>query len=136
VVNKKLVFILVSFVLIASATLSQAQWKTSYTIQELNQQGFSFGTYEVVGYVTKIYTCPSCPEPGVCVPCTPDYIVLSEQNSLLAKYEVTEKELIVFAENAEQFKLNKKYKLLIQILDVKSTEQMLNNIKLIYSEEI
>ena len=135
-VKKKLVFILLIFILSASATLSQAQWKIFYTIQELNQQGFSFGAYEVVGYVTKIYTCPPCPEPGVCVPCTPNYIVLSEKNSLLAKYEVTEKELIVFTENADQFKLNKKYKFLIQILDVKSTEQMLNNIKLVYSEEI
>lgn len=106
-----------------------------YTIHELNELKPTFGTYNVTGYVSKIYECPPCPEGALCKPCMPAHIVISERKTLLAKYALTDREMVVFVEDAAGLKVDKKYHFLIQILDVKTTDQAINNPKLIYFEE-
>ncbi|MGE0268808.1 MAG: hypothetical protein AB7S78_10200 [Candidatus Omnitrophota bacterium] len=106
-----------------------------YKISELNGLKPTFGTYNVVGYVSKIYECPPCPQGALCKPCMPPHIVISEARTLLAKYALTDREMVVFTESTEGLKQDKKYVFLIKILDVKTTDQAINNPKLIYFEE-
>lgn len=105
-----------------------------YRISELNALNPPFGTYEVSGYVVKIYECPPCPEDARCKPCMPGHIVIAERRSRFAEYVLTDKEMIVFVDDPGSLRVNRKYRFLIQILNVKSADQVLNNPKLIYFE--
>jgi hypothetical protein len=112
----------------------QASDYNFYPIHELKQNNFTSGIYKTEGYVTKIYTCPPCPEGALCKMCMKDNIVISENNERIVNYSnLTENELIVFVSNAEQFKLNKKYRFTIKILAYKTTSEPLNDIELIES---
>jgi len=104
-------------------------------LSDLNKQGMEYGTYQVEGYIAKIYTCPPCAEFESCKPCMQDNIVLSEKKKFLENYDLSDEEIIIFVDDIEQFQLGKKYKILIQILDLNTTGQKLNNIKRIYHEE-
>lgn len=106
-----------------------------YSIPELNQHQFNHGTYETEGYVTSIYTCV-CIQVATCKPCMDDHIIVSDNNALKSGYDVTNHDLIIFLKEKNRFQLGKKYRFIIQILDVKSTKQVLNNIKLIYYEKL
>lgn len=105
-----------------------------YSISELNGMNPRFGTYEVLGYVVKIYECPPCPEGAQCKPCMADHIVVAEHRSRFAEYVLTDREMIVFTDNNPDLHVNRKYRFLIQIMNVKTTDQILNNPKLIYFE--
>lgn len=105
-----------------------------YRISELNGLNPDFGTYEVVGYVVKIYDCPPCPEYSQCKPCMADHVVIAERRSRFAQYVLTDREMIVFIDNSDGLRVNKKYRFLIQIMNVKTVDQILNNPKLIYHE--
>ncbi len=87
-----------------------------YPIHEINQNKFSSGTYNIKGYVVKIYTCPPCPKDAHCKMCMGNNIVISENNKMLETYTLTENELIIFVENPEQFELGKKYIFSIKII--------------------
>lgn len=128
--------IVIMLVMMSGPGWSQLKPLTNfYKISELNRLKPAFGTYNVIGYVSKIYECPPCPQGALCKPCMPSHIVISEARTLLAKYALTDREMIVFIENAEGLKPDKKYVFLIKILDVKTTDQAINNPKLIYFEE-
>jgi hypothetical protein len=130
------VFVIILILFTSTMGLAQLKPLTNfYRISEINELKPAFGTYNVVGYISKIYECPPCTEGALCKPCMPAHIVISEARTLLAKYALTDREMIVFIETAEGLKLNKKYNFLIQILDVKTTDQVINNPKLIYFEE-
>lgn len=105
-------------------------------ISELNDRQPEFGTFTVTGYVVKIYRCPPCPDGTHCKPCMPPNIVISERNTELAQYALTNQELIVFTtqEQSDELVLDRPYKFLLQVLDVKTTDQAINNVKLIYFE--
>ena len=105
-----------------------------YSISELNALNPAFGTHEVSGYVVKVYECPECPEGTQCKPCMPDHVVIAERRSRFAEYVLTDKEMIVFADDTSPLRVNRKYRFLIQILNVKTADQVLNNPKLIYFE--
>ncbi len=105
-----------------------------YRISDLNALNPQFGTYEVAGYVVKIYQCPPCPDGAQCKPCMPEHIVIAERRSRFAEYVLTDKEMIVFMNNPEQLRLNRKYRFVVQIMNAKTTDQILNNPKLIYFE--
>lgn len=107
-----------------------------YGVSELNALNPSYGTFEVAGYVVKIYECPECPPGAQCKPCMPDHIVVAERRSRFAEYVLTDKEMIVFVDDVDGFRLNRKYRFLVQILNVKTADQILNNPKLIYYERI
>lgn len=102
-----------------------------YPIHEIKQGNFTSGTYNTEGFVVKIYTCPPCPKEALCKPCMRDNIVISKDNKILETYSLTENELIVFVENPKQFKLGKKYRFSIKILDYKSTGEPINDIELV-----
>ena len=108
----------------------------TYLIHELNQSKLDYGTYETMGYVSDVYTCPVCEAGQECEACQPDHIVISEEKTLLAKYALTDNELIVFVDDPALFEVGKEYRFLIRILDAKTMDQPLNNIKLIHHEEI
>lgn len=107
-------------------------------IYQLNEMAPEFGTYTVEGYVAKIYECPECPEGAVCKPCMPPNIIISDRKSQFAQYALTDSELIVFADQAQvdELRVNKRYRFVIQVLDVKTTDQVLNNVKLIFAERM
>ena len=109
--------------------------KNFYTIPELNQHQFNRGTYETEGYVAFIYTC-ACIQVASCKPCMEDNIIVSDQNTSRSGYNLTSHDLIIFLKEKGRFQVGKKYRFIIQILDAKSTSQMLNNIKLIYYEKL
>jgi len=102
-----------------------------YPISKIKQENLTSGIFNTEGFVVKIYTCPTCPEGAMCKVCMGDNIVISMDNKLLESYSLTEKELIVFAENPKQFELGKKYKFTIRIFDYKSTGEPINNIELV-----
>ncbi len=105
-------------------------------ISELNDRQPEFGVYTVVGYVVKIYECPPCPPDAYCKPCMPPNIVISERNSELAQYALTNQELLVFTtqEQSDELRMDRPYRFLLQVLDVKTTDQAINNVKLIHFE--
>jgi len=100
----------------------------------MHKKEVSYGTYHTVGYVVKRYECPACPEGSICKPCMGANIVISHEKKVLDVYELGDKDLIVFVDDPKVFKLGKKYLFLITILDAKTTDQSLNNVKLVYSE--
>lgn len=102
-----------------------------YPIHEIKLNKFISGTYNTEGYVVKIYTCPPCPKGAQCKPCMRDNIVISENNKLLETYSLSDKEIILFSDNPNQFDLGKKYKFSIKILDYKSTGESINDIEII-----
>jgi len=93
----------------------------SYAIYDFNKQEINFGTYEIKAYVLK--KCDG-------------YLIISDENTPLTTDNLSDSELIVFVPNTKEFKTGLRYKFLIQFLDVKSTKQKLNNIKVVYSEGI
>lgn len=107
-----------------------------HQISDLNRLNPSYGTHEVVGYVVKIYECPPCPKEAQCKPCMPDHIVIAERRSRFAEYVLTDREMIVFVDDVQGLRLNKKYRFLVRILNVKTMDQIINNPKLIYFERI
>lgn len=122
----------------SSQAVSEKKSKHSenfYSIPELNQRQFNHGTYETEGYVTFIYSCV-CIQVAKCKPCMDDNIIVSDNNVPKSSYELTNHDVIIFLKEKSQFQLGKKYRFIVQILDVKSTDQILNNIKLIYYEKL
>ena len=108
-----------------------------YSISDINKNKFSYGTYQTEGYVIQKYDCPPCPENAMCKPCMGARIVISEAAKEIAQDgQLTEKDLIVFVEDTALVELGKKYRFLLQVLDVKTTQQPVNNVKLIYFEAL
>jgi len=107
-----------------------------YTIQEFNKADLDYGTYQIVGYVVKSYSCPTCSVGFKCSPCHADYIVISEDKKIVKDEAAGEKDLIIFVENAKKFRLKSKYMFLIKTLNVKTLDQSAHNAQLIYSERL
>ncbi len=106
------------------------------TISELNKQKPEKGTFEIKGFVAKIYTCPPCPPDAQCKPCMKNNIVVSEENKNSDSYDLTDKEIIIFTNKTESFAAGKQYQFTINITDTKTTSANLNDIELIDSNEI
>ena len=102
-----------------------------YPIPEIKLNKFNSGTYNAEVYVVKIYMCPPCPKGAQCKPCMRDNIVISENNQLLETYSLSGKEMILFANNSNQFELGKKYQFSIKILDYKSTGEPINDVEIV-----
>lgn len=107
-----------------------------FTIREINDEKPTFGTYETEGFVIRTYECHPCQSPGECVPCEPEHIVISEENLILEKYFLSDKELILLVANAGEFEKGQRYRFLINVLDVKNMQQEMNNIKLIHYQKV
>jgi hypothetical protein len=114
-----------------------AEKRNFYSIEQLNYFQFSSGTYETEGYVVKAYECPDCPPTPICKLCLSNNIIISTESAPQESGpQLSSKDLIVFVDPLHRFQVGSKYKFLIQILDVKSTTQILNNVKLIYYEKL
>lgn len=121
----------------ARPTISNSASLDFYQIHELKQSKIiTSGNYITEGYVVKKYTCPPCPKGFYCKECMDNNIIISENNKLLAVYSLTDKDLIIFTDNPDKFELNKKYRFSIEITEYKSTNEPLNNIKLVEYEAI
>ena len=114
-----------------TTTYPQASSLNFYPIHEIKSNKFDSGTFNTEGYVVKSYTCPSCPAGAQCKPCMRDNVVISENNKLLETYSLTDKEMILFADNPKQFELGEKYTFSIKILDYKSTSESINDVEII-----
>ena len=62
-------------------------------------------------------------------------IFISEQKKELTSYKLGMTELVVYVDDASQFKIGEKYKFLIKVLDAKNFAQITNNLQLIYYEK-
>ncbi|MFH1400030.1 MAG: hypothetical protein ABIH41_00790 [Nanoarchaeota archaeon] len=112
--------------------LSELDWKT---IPEINANSTAGDEYNTAGRVVKIYTCPPCPKGMLCSTCMRDNIVISMYPTLLEDYDLTEDELIIFAERPDQFVLGKTYHFSLRVTDVRTTGAGPNDVELIgYTE--
>ncbi len=107
-----------------------------FEISSLNIQKPSLGAFHTKGYVVDIYQCPVCEKEEECSPCVSNYIILSEKKKLLDKSLLDSSEILIFVDDTSIFKIGKEYTVLFQILDVKTIDQTLNNLKLIYATAI
>jgi len=112
------------------------QWQPVIPIKDINRRAYHFGTYLTEGYVSYIYSCLPCPKPGSYVPCMGEHIIVSQEIKNIDQEHLTESDLMIFVENIQPFSLTARYILLVQILDVKTTNQIANNVKLIYYEKV
>lgn len=105
-------------------------------ISELKRRKPATGYFNIEGYLVKIYKCPPCP-PGVnCKPCMGDNIVVSELDQLKESYDLTEKDLIIFVTNPDQFIRGKRYYFSFGVTDRRTTNEALNDLNLIGYELI
>jgi len=104
------------------------------SIGEINKKKPDSGIFETRGFIARIFTCPPCPPEAQCKPCMKDNILISEKNKYLETYDLTERELIVFTNEAKTFSKGKEYKLKVKITDVKTTTADLNDIELVDAE--
>lgn len=114
-----------------TTTYPQVSSFNFYPIHEIKSTKFDSGTFNTEGYVVKVYTCPPCPKGAQCKMCMRDNIVISESNKPLETYSLSDKEMILFADNPKQFELGKKYTFSIKILDHKSTSESINDVEII-----
>ena len=138
---KKLALLIITLSLIISFSADGAppelnQEANFYKIDQIKQKKYQSPIFYTEGFVVKIYTCPECRPSEHCKPCMKNNIVISENNTSLKAYYLTEKELIIFTENPKQFKIGKKYKFLLKLTDIKSTSEPINDIELLQATEI
>lgn len=139
-----IIFILILILIIFISGCSDLQERTypnfdssysSLTITELKDLKPDSGNFNVKGQIIKIYTCPPCPRGAMCGICMEDNIVISEDNEIIEKYDLTEKRLLIFADSPKQFELGKEYIFSIRITNHKSTNEPINDIELVgYSQ--
>jgi len=103
------------------------------TIQELKQRNPASGSFDVEGYVAKVFSCPPCPAGAACMPCMPENIVISEQLKTIEAYtSITSSEMLIFAQNPEQlFTPGERYRFSIQLADFRTTDEPLNDVELV-----
>lgn len=103
------------------------------TIQELKQRNPASGSFDVEGYIAKIFSCPPCPAGAECMPCMPENIVISEQPKTIEAFtSITSSEMLIFVQNPEQlFTPGERYRFSIQVTDFRTTDEPLNDVELI-----
>lgn len=99
-------------------------------ISQINKQKPMTGTFETKGFVVKITDCPACPPDAICKPCMAENILVSEEYKKLDKYDLTDKELIIFTKDSEEFEVGKEYNFKVKITDKRSTSAELNDVQL------
>ncbi len=106
-----------------------------YQIHEIKQNNFSSGSYNTEGFVESTYMCPPCPEGAQCKPCMMAHILIAEvptaKPRIFQVFPLEDWEMIIFAENPNQFELGKRYRFSINILNYKSTGETINDIDII-----
>jgi hypothetical protein len=112
-----------------------AKPRNFYTIDELKQHKFDFGTYETEGYVVYADQCV-CPPRTKCEPCAEKHIIISATKNESPEYQPSPNDLMIFIGTLGSFEVGMKYRFIVQVLDVKTASQDLNNIKLIYFKKV
>jgi hypothetical protein len=116
-----------------SPTFPPSQNFELITIQELKERKPTSGYFDVEGYVAKIFSCPPCPPGAECMPCTPENIVISEQQKTIQAYtSITSSEMLVFVQSPEElFSIGEHYRLSVQVRDFRTTDEPLNDVELV-----
>jgi hypothetical protein len=71
------------------------------SISDLNAKRPTSGRFTLLGYVSKVYLCPPCPQGAQCKPCMGDNIVLSDAPRRIDSYgEMGAGDVIVFGDRA------------------------------------
>jgi len=135
VIHTHMHILFVLICLVSTVHAEEISVKEFYSIPEINNQQLSFGTFWTQGFIIHQYYCSDCVGDD-CKPCQADYIVVSQEEEIVRRQNLTYKELIIFVDDAQRFEIGDKYKFLIQITDAKTTPQIINNVKLIYEEKI
>ncbi len=128
--------LVVLLLLVLTLTTSLGNAQPTLKISELNSRQFEFGTYFIEGFVTKGDSCPKDINYNKCRKFHQNSIVVSEEDKPSEGLVLTERDLIIFTENKKSFRPGSKYKMLINILNVNSTGQNSNNVRLIYAKRI
>ena len=107
-----------------------------YSVRELIELAPDFGVYRVKAVLLEKYFCPPCPREAMCKPCAGEHIRIADHFEI-SKKESGQESLTVFvrSDDLEKLKESGKYRFLIQVLNVKTVNQELANLKLIYFEE-
>ena len=95
-------------------------------ISKLNAQKPSEGVFLITGYVVRVGNCPPCPKPGLCAPCPPDHIIVSENKLLKNDFQFWPQDIILMVDRAVAFKLNKKYQFKIKVSPTQLFKQPVN----------
>jgi hypothetical protein len=70
-------------------------------VSELLAKPPGAGRVKVVGYVARLYFCPSCPAGAVCKPCIGDHVVISDdKHTLEPGDELGPSDVLVFGDRA------------------------------------
>lgn len=117
----------------AAPTYPPSQNFELVTIRQLKERSPTSGSFDVEGYVAKIFSCPPCPAGAECMPCMPENIVISEQMKTIEAYSsITSSEMIIFAQKPEQlFALGEHYRFSIRVMDFRTTDEVLNDVELL-----
>jgi len=108
-----------------------------HEISELKEGNLLAGNYNTEGYVTHKSYCPPCPKGAMCEPCPSPRIVISEENLLIEGspwfVNKTNKntDLIIFANNEDQFEFNQRYIFSLSLHDFKTTDDENNDFELV-----
>jgi len=105
-----------------------------YTIPEFKRAGLEGGLFRTSGYVVLFSGCPPCPDDADCIPCMPENIVISENNTPLEYYDLTENELIIFNGDNGRFEMGKKYSFLLAVKDYVLVDETVNAVELVSYE--
>ena len=103
-------FVLFFFVSVSAAFAVASSEGKIFSVGEFKQAKVPLGSYKIQGYLVDIFTCPPCPKEGLCSPCPPDYIVISDKEKK-NEDRVAEDELVISYAivNAEKLSRGKKY---------------------------
>ena len=103
------------------------------TISDLKEKRPDSGSFDIEGYVAKIFSCPPCPAGAACMPCMEENIVISERAVTVEAYTaLTRSELILFVQNPERlFMIGEKYQFSIRVRDERTTDEPINDLELV-----
>jgi hypothetical protein len=114
---------------------STGEAPSSVTIPELRKLAPKAGKREftVVGWVSKVYTCPPCPPEAVCKPCMRDNVILSAEKRTHDSYDLDDKDVIVFVDPADRFVVGKRYSLTVRFSTKKTTGEPFNDLESVHA---
>lgn len=117
-----------------AASAGASSW---LSVAELVAKRPTEGSFKVIGYVAKVYTCPSCPPGAACKPCMGDNVILCDRKAPIASYDgMAEDALIVFGAGPElaRLRLGERYRVTIEVRATRHTSAPYNDVWLTHAE--
>ncbi len=91
----------------------------------------ALSTHRLRGYVVMRYTCPPCPPKALCKPCMGDNIVLSDDPKLHERYDLSDREVIVFTPTPVTFELGKQVTVKVRVLERQNSNKGIPDLELV-----